>query len=362
MTDTGAERQEAETKATHEQPPNEADAAAAGTEAPSRSSDKAGRERNSWNAVRGWLNRYMLLIVLVGLVLVFSTLAPDMFATFGNLRTILSSQSALIIVALGLTFPLAAGEFDLSFGMVLGFSSSLLAVLTANQGWPLPLAVTTVFATALVIGLINAFFAVRLNINSLIITIGTGTILTGLTLAVSGNQVIAGAPPALVAIATTRWLGIPIPVYIGLLLATLTWYIYEHTPLGRHIYFVGDGRKVARLAGLPVNAIRAGTLVAAAAFAAIAGMLLFGRLGSADPNIGTSFMLPGFATVFLGATSIKPGRFNAWGTVIAVYVLVVGITGLQLLGGAGWLEQVFNGAALVIAVTFASLARRSREE
>jgi ribose transport system permease protein len=128
------------------------------------------------------------------------------------------------------------------------------------------------------------------------------------------------------------------------------------------VYFTGEGPEVARLAGLPVTVIKAGSLVAVSVFASIAGVLLFGRLGSADPNIGSTFMLPGFATVFLGSTTIRPGRFNAWGTLIAVYVLIVGITGLQLLGGAGWLEQVFNGAALVVAVTFAQLVRRARDQ
>lgn len=320
------------------------------------------QEAARFGGLREWLYRYMLVLVLALLIIVFSIMAPSTFASFGNLRTILASQAMLIIVALGLTFPLAAGEFDLSFGAVLGFSSSFLAVLTVNRGWPVSAAVLTVLAIAVMIGLVNAFFAVRLNINSLIITIGTGTVLTGATLAVSGNQVIAGAPDVLDAVSTTRWFGIPLPVYIGFLLAALTWYVYEHTALGRHVYFVGEGRKVARLAGIRVNAIRAGSLVAVAVFAAVAGILLFGRLGSADPNIGAAFLLPGFATVFLGATTIRPGRFNAWGTVVAVYVLVVGITGLQLLGGAGWLEHVFNGTALVLAVTFAQLARRTREE
>ncbi len=311
---------------------------------------------------RGWLYRYMLLVVLGLFVAIFSLLAPETFPTFGNLRTILATQASLVIVTLGLTFPLAAGEFDLSFGAVLGLCSTLTAVLTVNNGWDLLPAIAVVILTAATIGAVNGFFAVRLGINSLVVTIGTGTVLAGLTLAVSHNQVIAGASKTLISISTGTLFGIPYPVFGGFVLTALVWYVYEFTPLGRYIYFIGEGHEVARLAGIPVKRIKFGSLIAVALFAAVAGILLLGRLGSADPNIGATFMLPGFATVFLGSTTIRPGRFNAWGTLLAVYLLVVGITGLQLLGGAGWLEQVFNGSALVLAVTFARIVRKRREE
>jgi ribose transport system permease protein len=104
--------------------------------------------------------------------------------------------------------------------------------------------------------------------------------------------------------------------------------------------------------------VRFATFIIVAFAATIAGLISFGRLGSADPNIGQLYLLPAFATVFLGATAIDPGHYNAWGTVIAVFVLVVGITGLQLLGGAGYWELIFNGAALVISVIISQLIRR----
>lgn len=307
-----------------------------------------------------FLYRYMLVLVLFALVGLFSFLLPETFSTFGNLRTITATQAVLIILALGLTFPLAAGEFDLSFGAVLGFAGSFLAVLTVNHGWPLAPAVLVVLVAALFVGAVNSFFVVKLGISSIITTLGTGTVLAGLTLAVSNNQVIPGATGLVVDLTTDTFLGLPYPVYFGTLLAAAVWYVYEHTPFGRYIYFTGEGREVARLSGLRVDALRVAAFLIVAGMAAIAGIINFGRLGSADPNIGATFLLPAFATVFLGSTTIKPGRFNAWGTLVAVYLLVVGITGLQLLGGAGWLEQVFNGGALVLAVTFAQLVRRER--
>jgi ribose transport system permease protein len=135
------------------------------------------------------------------------------------------------------------------------------------------------------------------------------------------------------------------------------WYVMQHTPLGRWLYFVGSGRSVAKLNGIPVPQIRAGALVASAIAATGAGMLLAGSQGAGDPSVGTNYLLPAFAAVFLGGTAIHPGRFNAWGTVIAVYLVVVGIVGLTLTTGAsGWIADVFNGGVLVLAVAASRLA------
>ena len=315
--------------------------------------------RKGGSRARGIAYRFSLLLVLLLLVVVFSILLPKTFGTFANLRTIMGTQAVLMIVALGLTFPLAAGEFDLSFGGVLGLSSTLVALLTVNLGWEILPAIVVSIAAGLLVGLINAVIVIRLGVNSLITTLGTGTILVGLSLAISNNQVIAGGTGPLASAATGLLFGLPYPVYFALGLAVIVWYVYEFTPFGRYVYFTGEGREVARLSGLPVNRIRLAVFLLVALFASVAGIVNFGRLGSADPNIGSLYLLPAFATVFLGATAIKPGRYNAWGTVIAVYVLVVGITGLQLLGGAGWLEQIFNGTALVLAVVFSVVIRRS---
>jgi ribose transport system permease protein len=311
-------------------------------------------------AGHGLLSRYAVLLVLVAMIVIYSILAPETFPTFANLRVITGTQAVLIVAVLGLILPFAAGEFDLSFGPVIAWCSTLLAVLTAKQGWPLAPAVLVVLLSAAAWGALNAFFIVGVGISSLITTLGSGTIIIGLTLAVSKSEVLAGAPDFLVSVTTNQLFGLPLPVYFGFALATVVWVLLEHTPLGRYIYFSGEGRDVARLSGLPVDALRAGTLIAGATLCGLAGVINFGRLGSADPNLGMTFLLPGTAAVFLGATVVKPGRFNAWGTVIAVYVLVVGVAGLQLLGGAGWLENVFYGTALIGAVTFAHLVSKGR--
>ena len=132
--------------------------------------------------------------------------------------------------------------------------------------------------------------------------------------------------------------------------------------MGRRLLFVGRGREVARLTGIRVNRVRTGSLAASGFFAAIGGILYVGTTGAADPLSGQTFLLPAFAAAFLGATSILPGRFNPWGSIIAVYFLVTGITGLAFLGIETFVQNLFYGGALVLAVALSQLVRGRREQ
>jgi ribose transport system permease protein len=198
---------------------------------------------------------------------------------------------------------------------------------------------------------------VVIGVESLIVTLGTGTVLFGIGLGLIPASV-APISQALVDVMRTELGGLQAAFYYGPGLTVLLWYVFSHTPLGRYLYFVGAGRDVARLAGLRVDALRVGALVAAGFTAALAGVFLAGLNGSADPNVGSSFLLPAYAAAFLGSTVFHPGRFNPWGTFVAVYFLVTGITGLQLLGIASWIEPVFYGGSLVLAVAASRLAAR----
>jgi ribose transport system permease protein len=174
--------------------------------------------------------------------------------------------------------------------------------------------------------------------------------------------VIVNLPADLLTMARYQILGLPTIVWIGWLLVAVAWYVYERTPLGRYLLFIGGSRESARLAGVHVERIRIGAFVACSLLSALAGVLLAGNVGEVDPSLSGQFLLQPFAGVFLGATTIAVGRVNALGTLVALYLLAVGITGLQLYGAQLWVSDVFNGAALVLAVTFARLAARSRTQ
>jgi ribose transport system permease protein len=207
---------------------------------------------------------------------------------------------------------------------------------------------------------LNGFFVVIVGVDALVATLGTGTLITGVGFAVSDYQIIGGVSETLTSAVSERFLGLPLSFYYGLGLCIVMWYIFRYTPLGRHLLFVGAGQEVARLSGLRVQAIRVGAFVACGLIAAIAGVMFAGILGAADPNAGINFLLPAYAAAFLGATAVNPGQFNPWGSFIAVYFLVTGVTGLQLLGLEDWIQQVFYGAVLVAAVTLSRIASRKR--
>lgn len=301
--------------------------------------------------------RYGLLVVWALVIIAFSLLRPETFATWANVENILGSQAVLVILTLGLLVPFTAGEFDVSVSGIASISLVLIGWLNVIHGWPIGLAIAVALGAGLIVGMVNAFFVVIVGVQSIVVTLGTQTLLVGIGLGIN-TSVTGGISQHLVDAVRTQVFGIPLEFYYGLLLTIVAWYVYSYTPLGRWLYFVGAGRNVARLSGIPVDAVRFGSFLASGLICAFAGVVLAGTIGASDPNVGGTFLLPAFAAAFLGATAIKPGRFNPWGSFIAVYFLVTGITGLQLMGLAGWIEQVFYGTALVLAVALSTLAGR----
>jgi len=308
------------------------------------------------------VQRFALVAVWAVLVVVLSLVLGDSFLNWNNFGSMFSSQTVLLFLALALLPPLTAGDFDLSVAGVLTMSGVLLANLTVNEGWSLAPAILVTLAMAAGIGLFNGLLIVLFDIESLIVTLGTSTFLTGTALWVTQGSIISGVPEEL-----TEWTlgrdvaGISVQFYYGILLAAILWFVLEFTPTGRRLLFVGRGRTVAQLTGVKVGRMRVGALVLSAFLAGLAGVVYVGTTGGADPVSGASFLFPAFAAVFLGSTTFRPGRFNAFGTVIALYFLVTGITGLQQLGAETYVQNLFYGSALLLAVVVSSVVRKRRE-
>ncbi len=307
--------------------------------------------------------RYGLIVAWVVMLVVFSILKPETFFTWPNISTILGSQAVLVVVTLGLIIPLTANDFDVSIAYVMTLSSMTIAVLNVNLGVPIGWAILAALAMGIIVGLINGFFITVFRIHSLIVTLGVGTFLHGLTLWISDSMTISGISSWLInAVIVTRIFGIPLEFYYAIGLALIIWYLFEYTALGRRILFVGRGREVARLSGIDTDRVRRGCLVASSLLGSLAGVLYAGTQGAADPVSGTSYLLPAFAAAFLGSTSILPGRFNPWGSTIAVYFLVTGITGLIFLGFSSFIQDMFYGGALILAVTLSQIVRGRQEQ
>lgn len=304
------------------------------------------------------VQRVALPVAWLLLIVGFGIANPGVFLTAATFQTMLGSQAVLLVLTLALIVPLTAGDYDLSVAGVLTLSAMMVAILNVQHGWPIWAAIVAALVMGLVVGLVNGLIMVFFGIESLIVTLGMGTLLTGITLWASDSATISGISQTLVDyVIVKRFAGISLAFFYAIALCALLWWVLEYTSVGRRLLFVGRGRSVSKLSGVRVGRVRVGALMGYAVLAALAGVLYAGTSGGADPSSGSTLLLPAFAAAFLGATSIMPGRFNPWGTAIAVYFLVTGITGLQLMGVQSYVQQLFYGGALLVAVALSQLAR-----
>jgi ribose transport system permease protein len=308
------------------------------------------------------LERFGLVFVWISVILLFGAMRPDTFLTWSNFSSIFGSEAVLVIVTLGLIIPLTAGDFDLSIAQTLTFVSMLTGILSARMGVPIEFIVPIGLAAGALVGIINGSITLYFRVHSLIVTLGVGTFLHGVTLWMSDSQTISGVSRVLMQyVIIYRIFGIPISFYYAIGLAAIIWYVLSYTAFGQQLLFTGRGREVGRLTGVAVGRVRLLAFIASGIMGAIAGILYTGTTGSANPNSGTYLLLPAFAAAFLGATCIKPGRFNAWGSVVAVYFLVTGINGLSVLGFRTYVHDLFYGGALVVAVMVSQLVSGRKE-
>lgn len=301
-----------------------------------------------------WLDliqRFGSLFLLVLVCVIFSIMEPDSFATAQNARTILQQEAVLACLALGLLLPIAVGEFDLSVGYVLGFSAVIAASLGGESHLAGGLVIPIVVLSGLAIGAFNGILVAKFQIPSLIATLGVGFAVSGATVGVTGGTTLfQGIPKIIPEISNTDILGLKSAVWVVLGLAILLYLMLEFTPFGRRIYAVGGSERVARLSGVRTDWIKMTAFSLAGGMAAVAGILQLGQAGGASAAFGVNLLLPAFAAIFLGATAIKPGVFNVWGTVIAILLLAAGFNGLALQGVPLWVQPIFDGAILLIAV------------
>lgn len=305
--------------------------------------------------------RVALPLVWVAIIILFGALKPDSFLTTGNFSAMFSSQTSLLVLALALTIPLTAGDYDLSVGSVASLSAMVVAVLNVNDGVPIVWAVLAALAISAAVGVANAVLSIAIGVDTLIVTLGMGTFLQGVVDWIGNDTTITGISGNLVRyVVRARFLGIPIEFWYGVILCVVLFYIMEFTPLGRRLLVVGRGREVARLSGVRVRLVRSGALASSAFLSGVAGVLIAGTSGAADQTSAPLLLLPAFAAAFLGATTIMPGRFNSWGVLVAVLFLVTGITGLQQVGAQPYVQDLFYGAALVVAVVLSFTVRSKR--
>lgn len=309
----------------------------------------------------GGSSRFTGLLLLAVIIAVFAVWIPDTFLTSATAQGIASAQAVTLVVAVGLLANLAAGQFDLSVAQNLGLTSLLVATLMVYDHMAPGLAVVIALAVGTAVGVVNGILVAVIGVNSFIATLGMSSVLLAVTEQISSEQFVGPVPSSFANLTSHTVAGVPEIAIYALVVAVVVWWTLEHTPWGRRVYATGAGPDAAKLAGVRTNRYVFSTFVISGFVAALAGVLLASQLGDLSPTLGPAYLLPVFAACFLGTTQVKAGRFNVWGTVLAIILLATGEKGLQLAdGGQLWVTDLFNGVALIGAVSVAVLTARWR--
>lgn len=303
------------------------------------------------------LRGYSTVILTAALILLFSLTASSFF-TLANFQDVLLQQTIVGCMALGVMFPLIVGEFDLSVGYMIGFICMVGAYL-GGKGWNGGTIIVVMLICGLAAGLINGFLAERLKISSFIATLGTGIVLQGLTQGISGGKVLSTGIPHVFQTLGSGYSGwFSNSVWIELALIVVLFYVLQHTPVGRHMYAVGGSERVAFLAGLNTRRLKVAAFMLSGLLVACGAVFALGQNGSASPDFGAPLLLPAYAAVFLGVTTYRAGTYNVIGTTVGLLLLGFGFDGLSLWGVPFWVQPVFNGGVLLLAVLAAKAESR----
>ena len=306
--------------------------------------------------------RFGVLILFALVVAGFSIAQSETFPTAENFQNIAISQSVLAIIAVALVIPLVGGRFDVSVGNNVGLCAIATAALMSKHDVPLPAVFVACAGIGATVGLINGLIVAYLGVNSIIATLGTGTIMAGLVQAYTeGVPINEGISTTLTDLNTRTIVGIPLLFVLMLALCWVVWFVLTQTPYGRKLLAVGSNQTSARLTGLNVQRLVMLSFVGTGLLAGIGGVLQVAAQGSGDPSVGgLTFILPALAAVFLGATTWRPGQYNVPGTLLGLFFVGATISGLVLAGVAPWVTDVFNGAVVVIAIVISAQIRRKR--
>jgi len=299
---------------------------------------------------------YGLVVLLVAVVVFFRVYGPtsQVYLSHANMVALVGNQAVVSIVALAALIPLTAGYIDLSAGAITGMAAITSATLVTRFNEPIIVGIVLGIAMGTLLGTVNGVLIARFELSSIVTTLGTSTALSGVMLwYTNGSTIGSNMPQSMINFGSLNWLGIPRVSYVMVPVILICWFLLENTPFGRYLQATASNPRSARLVGLNVKR----NVLSAFVFA---GVLLTARSGAADSTTGPSYLFPALAAVFLGATTIHPGRPNVWGTVVGIFFVAFAVSGLSLMGASAWAPSLFNGLILVVAAGLAIVFARRR--
>lgn len=313
----------------------------------------------------GMLGRKLIRSRSFGLVfflLVISTvvaISAPQFLEPSNAAVLTRQASFVALVSMGQMLVMIAGGIDLSVGGVAGFAGIAAAWCMGTAGLNGWLSVLLGLLVGGGVGVVNGLLVTRLNLNPFITTLSVGFVLNGLILVITGGWAIQGVPSEIQWLGQGNVAGIPVPALLAIVVAIGIGFMLHRTKLGRQVFAVGGNADAALLAGVPVNRVKVYMYIGASMIAALAGIVMMARLGSGQPTIGESWLLPSFAAAIIGGTSMSGGVGGPLGTIVGALIMSVLENAIVMLGISNYWQQVVIGGALVIAIIIDQVRQRS---
>lgn len=304
-----------------------------------------------------FMRAYGTIFAGIIIVIAFSILSFDAFFTFGNFINITRQISLLVIIALGATLVMSVEEFDLSVGAMASLGG-VVAARMAVSGMPMLLCFVFPVAICFVIGLLNGWIVTKFRVLSFITTLAMSTIIGGFTFWFTGGATIfENIPRSFTFIGTKSLFRLPLLSLIMIFLTVLFWFVMRHTSFGRKLYAIGGNETASQISGIPVTFHKNMAFALCAALAALTGVLMASRLGSAHPTGGDGLFLQAYAAAFLGRTVFKEGVPNIWGTFVGAAILGILANGLTIMQVPTFMQDLLTGCIIILAVVVQKIGR-----
>lgn len=308
-----------------------------------------------------FIQKYAILFILVAFVIVLAIITGGRFLRVDNLINVLVQISPIGIIALGIMFAIITLGIDLSVGATVAVAAVVAASLAQLQSAPnrffenLPpipvfIPILAGLLVGALIGAINGGLIATFKIAPFIATLGMMTAARGVALIYTDGRPISQLAPGFNWLGQGRIIGIPVPVWLLALTAGIIWVILNRTRFGRHVFAIGGNAQAARVSGINVSRVQFFIYTLIGTLAGLAGMILAGRIGSGNPQLGTSIELDAITAAVIGGTSFSGGVGTVWGTLVGAVIIGVINNGLDLMNVSPFMQMVVKGVIIVLAI------------
>ncbi len=322
-------------------------------------SDSTNRKGSIKFALSRIIKKYAMIFVLIGLMIIFTILAPSFLSPL-NIKNLIVQNSHILVVAVGLSFVMMSGSLDLSVGYQMSAVGVLTALLMTTKGFSPAAAMTCGILIGMTCGFVNGFIAVKLKIEALVVTIATTTVFQGVSYLISKGAAYSNFPDSFRLITKATLIGIPMDVWLAIIAVVIASIVYNFTYFGRYVKAMGGNPEATRLAGINVDFIRIATFMISGFFIAIAAFILISKQGTTNSTVGPGTEMTGMTAAILGGISFNSGEGKMWGLVVGVFVLAIIENGMQLAGWNQYIQYIVKGLVLIAAIGFDKYQRSAK--